>query len=134
MRHHRYARLLAVVVGVVTGFSGPTLALAHGIAHARYSAEAHAVAAAGVKATEFGPADGQAIVSSSGTSGYFEPLHCQQCAERIGIAKLALPSTTTVAVVVARTVRAPAARARDLLHESAREFLPDQPRAPPQVS
>jgi len=137
MRRTFTTRVVAAVLAVVAGFSGPALALAHGVAHIRYAASASQYAAAlGAssaaidKATEVSGG----IESSDSPARYPEAIHCQQCAERNNIVKLALPEAVETLVAFMPASSAPAIGPLTLHVDSSHEFAPDQPRAPPQLS
>ena|SRR5256885_10515256 len=137
MRRTLTTRLVAAVLAVVAGFSGPALALAHGVAHVRYAANAakyesaidQTTAQFDVVAERTGAVD-----SSDAPARYPEAIHCQQCAERNNVVKLALPAAVEALVATTPAKRAPSVGPRMQIVLASREFAPDQPRAPPQLS
>jgi hypothetical protein len=137
MRRTFTTRVVAAVLAVVAGFSGPALALAHGVAHMRYAASASRYAAqSGAARVALDRAtDGTGgVESSESPTRYPEAIHCQQCAERNNIVKLAMPVAVETVVAFVPVSSTPAVGPLAWHVDSSHEFAPDQPRAPPQLS
>jgi hypothetical protein len=138
MRRYRLQRIIAALIGVVAGLSGPALALTHGIAHARYSAAARHgdVHLAGrafaltLETTEAAARTG-ATIRSELPAGDMESLHCQQCAGRGSEVRHAVITPATVQYAADETSSAPTIAPRAIAASSSHEQRPDQPRPPP---
>lgn len=126
MRSRPALRLVAALLALVTGFSNPVTAIAHGVAHEH---EAHRVAHLASPATIQAV---DAAVAPDSPAGEEHPFLHAQCTAVVDLAA-ALPRATWVSVPDAEPPRVVAPSNRWDLDGSPpeRSSPPDQPRAPP---